>query len=318
MTKKKRHHYVPRFYLNGFVDPHNEPYIWVYEKGNPQIIKATAKNVAVQKDYYSFITPKGDRDSETFENILAGIEGRVSRIFRKIKNEENLNDQERRLFSVFLAFSMARVPNFRENIEEMLGESMKKMNMILASDPRSFEAMIEKFERDTGKKIGMSAEEFRKFMVEGRYDITATPQFGLGISALMAREFAPVFFKMKWAFWEATGDYKFVTSDNPLSYFDPTHDPKSFFGVGLLNKNVEVTFPISKDLMFLGMWKNFEGDKRLNNKSVKEMNRRTVISTLRFVFASQYSDELNKLVQKYRDSAPRTRVDSVGPYIVAH
>lgn len=318
MAKKKRHHYIPRFYLDGFVDPHNKPYIWVYEKGNPKIVKAIAKNIAVQKDYYSFTTPEGGRDSETFENILAGIEGRVSPIFRKIKNQENLNDQERRLFSIFLAFNMTRVPNFRENIEEMLGGTMKKMNMILASDPRSFEAMIEKFERDTGKKIGMSVEEFRKFIVEGQYDIRATPQFSLGMVALMARGFAPIFSKIKWAFLEATGDYKFLTSDNPLSYFDPTHDPKSFFGVGLLNKNVEVTFPISKDLMFLGMWKNFEGDKRLSNESVKKMNRRTVISTLRFVFASQYSDELNRLVQKYRDSAPRTRVDSVGPYIVAH
>ena len=318
MTKKKRHHYIPRFYLDGFVDPHNKPYIWVYEKGNPKIVKATTKNIAVQKDYYSFTTPEGNRDSETFENLLAEIEGRVSRIFRKIRNQENLNHEERWFFSLFLAFSMARVPNFRENLEEMLGETMKKINMILASDPRNFEAMIESFQRKTGKEIGMPVEELRKFMLEGEYNFRATPQFSLGMAAIMARNSTPIFFEMKWTFLEATGDYKFVTSDNPLSYFDPMHDPKSFFGVGLLNENVEVTFPISKDLMFLGMRKNFEGDKRLSNKSVKEMNRRTVISALRFVFASQYSDGLNRLVQKYRDSAPRKRVDSVGPYIVAH
>jgi len=318
MTKKKRHHYIPRFYLNGFVDPHNEPYSWVYEKGNPDIIKATTKNIAVQKHYYSFTTPEGDRDSETFENILAGIEGRVSRIFRKIKNQENLNNQERGLFSIFLAFIMARVPNFRENIEKMIGETAKKMNMILASDPRSFRAMIEKLERDTGKRIEMSVEKFRKSMVEGQPNIKAIPQFGLWVSAVIAINLAPIFFGMNWTFLEVTSDYNFVTSDNPLSYFDPTHDPKSFFGVGLLNKNVEVAFPISKDLMFLGMRKNFEGDKRLSNKSVRDMNRRTVISALRFVFASQYSDELNRLVQKHRDSAPRTRVDSIGPYIIAH
>jgi len=66
----------------------------------------------------------------------------------KIRNHKNLHDQERKLFSFFLAFIMTRVPNFRENIEEMLGEAKKKEMMILASDPRSFEAMIEKFERD--------------------------------------------------------------------------------------------------------------------------------------------------------------------------
>ena len=318
MAKKKRHHYNPRFYLEGFADPHNEPYIWVYEKGNPNIIKATSRNIAVKKHYYSVATSEGEKDSEVFENALSELEGRAAPIFQKIRNHESLNGQERSLFSIFLAFTMTRVPSHRENIERATAESIKKMEMILAANPAGFKSMIEKFERDRGNKIGMSAEEFRKFMLEGRYDITTDPQFSLRMIPTMAKSLAPIFFKMKWAFLEATGDYKFVTSDNPLSYFDPTHDPKSFFGVGLLNKNVEITFPISKDLMFLGMWKNFEGDKRLSNKCIRDMNRRTVISALRFVFASQYSDGLNRLVQKHKESVPRTRVDSIGPYIVAH
>jgi len=55
---------------------------------------------------------------------------------------------------------MARVPNFRENIEETLGKTIKKMNMILASDPRIFQAMIEKFERDTGKQMGTKIQDY--------------------------------------------------------------------------------------------------------------------------------------------------------------
>lgn len=318
MAKKRRHHYLPVFYLKGFVDPHNEPYIWLYKKGNPDVRKATARNIAVEKDYYSFITPEGNKDSQTLENELAKIECGVAPVFRKIKNQTELNDQERMLLSLFLALMMVRVPNFRENIEEALGESMKKMNMILATDSRNFKAMIDKFEEDTGKKIGMPIEELRKYMAEGQYDTRATPQFGLAMALDMIPTFAPIFSKMNWTFLEITGDYRFVTSDNPLSCIDPAHDPKSLLGVGLLNKDIEVTFPISRDLMLLGMWKNFEGDKILSDKPVRDMNRRTVISALRFVFASQYSDGLKKLVQKHKDSAPRTKVDNIGPYIIAH
>jgi hypothetical protein len=72
-AKKKRHHYIPRFYLEGFVDPLNKPYIWVYEKGNPNIIKATAENVAVRKHYYSFVTAGGNEDS--FEDIFGIVSG---------------------------------------------------------------------------------------------------------------------------------------------------------------------------------------------------------------------------------------------------
>ena len=318
MTKKRRHHYLPVFYLKGFVDPHNEPYIWLYEKGNPDVKKATARHIAVKKDYYSFATPEGNKDSETFENVLARIEGGVAPVFGKIRNHKKLDGQEKRLFSLFLAFIMVRVPNFRENIEKMLGEMAKKMNMILANNSRNFRAMIEKFERDTGKKIGMPVEEFRKFVAEGQYDIRATPQFGLGMAAEMAISLAPIFFEMNWTFLETTGDHKFVTSDNPVSYIDPAHDPKSFYGVGLLNKDIEVTFPISRDLMLLGMRKNFKGDKIVTNEIVRDRNRRTVVSALRFIFASQYSNGLSRLVQKHKDSAPRMKVNSIGPYIIAH
>jgi len=158
MAKKKRHHYVPRFYLKGFIDPDNRPYIWIYEKGNPIMRKETAKNIAFEKDYYSFTTPEGEKDSETFENILATIERMVAPTFRKIKSHQSLKDQKRSSFAVFLAFSMTRVPSFRENIERAMAEFMKKMNMILASNPQGFRSMIEKFEKDRGSEIGMSVE----------------------------------------------------------------------------------------------------------------------------------------------------------------
>jgi len=308
MVKKKRHHYISRFYLEGFIDPNNKPYIWVYEKGNPNIIKATAGNIAVQKHYYAFTTPEGEKDSETFENLFAEIEGKVAPILKKIKDHEILNDQERFLFAIFLAFTMTRVPSYRENIERATGELIKKINMILASHPTGFKSMIKKFERDTGSKIGMPIEDFQKFVLDGEYDVKVNSQFSLGMVTPSAKEFAPIFYRMNWAFLEATHDYKFVGSDNPLFFIDPTHDPRSFYGVGLLNKNVEVSFPISKDLMFLGTWQKLEGYKHCDNRLVKEMNRRTVISALRFVFSSQYSDGLHRLVQKHKDSAPRLEV----------
>src|SRR2546423_15005720 len=103
MGKKKRHHYVPRFYLNGFIDPVNEPFIWVYQKGESQIIKATAENIALEKHYYSFTSPTGEKDSETFENALSEMEGKAAPIIAKIKRGQTLNEDDRAVFAVFLA-----------------------------------------------------------------------------------------------------------------------------------------------------------------------------------------------------------------------
>lgn len=316
MARKKRHHYLPVFYLNGFVDPHNKPYIWIYEKGNLDVRKASAKDIAAQKHYYSFTTPEGERDSETFENVLEKIEGKVAPIINNIKEHKAFTDEQRGWFALFLAFTMTRVPSCRENNEQVTGEAVKKANQIWASYSAGFKSMVEKFEKDTGNKIEMSVEKLRKFVLEGQYDVKIDSQFSLAM-ILTAIDLAPIFYGMNWTFLEATEDYKFVTSDNPLSCFDPTYDPKSF-DMGLLNRNIEITFPISKDLMFLGTWKQSEGYKKLNNKLVKDMNHRTVISALRFVFASEHSDTLNRFVQKYKDRAPRIEVDNIGNYIIAH
>lgn len=289
MSKKKRHHYIPRFYLEGFVDPNNKPYIWVYEKGNPNIIKATAENIAVKKHYYSF-TVEGSKDSESFENFFAEIEARVAPLFRKIKNHEKLNKQEKSVFSFFIASIRTRVLSYREKNEKEIADVVKRLGKVVAARLEGIESMKKCFE-------------------EGNYDINVNPNFSLALEFKLTEQLAPIFYKMKWVFFIATDDYKFVTSDNPLCYYDPTHDPQTFYGVGLANKNIEVTFPLSKDLVLLGSWTiKKEGYVKANNNIVREITRRTVISASRFVFASSKSEALNRLVQKYKGSAPKMTV----------
>ena len=69
MAKKKRHHYVPQFYLNGFIDLNNPPFIWVYDKQENKVFKVKAENIAYEKHYYTFDLPDGGKDTESFENI---------------------------------------------------------------------------------------------------------------------------------------------------------------------------------------------------------------------------------------------------------
>lgn len=308
MGTKKRHHYIPKFYLDGFVDPHNEPYIWVYEKGNEKIIKSTSKDIAVEKHYFSFLKPEGVRDSDTLENIISVLESNTSSVFKNIMEGKSIREEDKIYFATFLAFMMVRVPNFRRNVENAAGELIKRISILQASNQEGFEAMIRQFEENTGKKINLSIEEFRKWILDGKYNIKVNPQFSLAMIMSFVDELSHIFLGMKWTFIKSTEEYKFLTGDNPLFYCDPTHDPNSFYGVGLLNKNVEVTFPISKDLALFASWKGEGGYIQGKNKIVKEINRRTVLSTLRFVFSSEKSDTINKFIQKYVDSAPKMKV----------
>jgi len=304
MGKKKRHHYIPQFYLESFTDPRNEPYIWVYEKRNPNVRKAKAVNIAFEKHYYSYTLQSGEKDTETLENALADLENRAAPILQKIKNEETLSEQEKEVLSYFIAYSMTRVPNYRKNIEKIGEKIIKKSMIILASDRERFKSTIKGYEKKTGKKTKVPIEDFIKAIMSKEIDVKTSPEFSLGMMGI-AKELAPIFYRMRWAFLRATDEYRYVTSDNPLYFFDPTNSQKSFNGVGLLNENIEVCFPISSEIMLLGNWKNYRGYFQLKNKHVREINRRTVIFALRFVFSSRKSSGISTLVKKYKDSHPK-------------
>lgn len=306
---KRRHHYIPQFYLKNFIDPKDSPYICIYDKEGNDIIKATAKDIAVEKHYFTFITPDGKKDSETLENAMAQLEGVASAVIEKIIQEKLLDEKDKAHFSSFISCMLTRVPNFRNNIQGATEQLIKKISIRLASYKQGFEGMIRRFENDTGKKIGMPTEELRQWMLNGKkYDIKIEPQFSLALAMSNAVELTPLFNDMKWTFIKATPDYKFLTGDNPLYYSDPTHDRRSFYGVGLANKNIEVTFPISQDCCAFGSWHGKEGYLQGTNQLVKGLNQRTVIASLRFIFASEKSEVLNSFVKKYKNSSPKLRV----------
>lgn len=294
MGRKKRHHYIPKFYLEGFVDPNNKPYIWVYEKGNTNVRKDKAKNIAFQKHYYSFTTKEGNKDSESLENALAKTEGQVAPILQKIRRHKNLDSEGRDIFATFLALMMFRVPNFKRWLEDNRIEIVRQICEL--SSPNAWESMkpcVECSKKDTGEKIdisNMSMEELRKLFSDDRYDIKIHPELYLGmLHPVYVEHFAKIFYDLRWVFYTATDDYKFVTSDNPLYSND----------VSLRDRNLEVTCPISKDLAFFGAYDiEREGYIEADNNLVKEINCKIVASALRFVFSSQKSDELNKLVQE--------------------
>lgn len=308
--KSVRHHFVPQFYLQGFVDSKNPPFMWIYRKDGGDIIKSSVKDTAVHSHYYSFKTKSGGRDSQSIEKFFSEIEGNTATVFKKILSKKDLDNDERSIFSAFLAFSFTRVPNYRENmIEKPTGQLMKKMHMMMAANKEHFEAHIRRFEAETGNKLDRPVEEMRQYILKGDYDVkVGNPEYSLSFALRSAEDLAAIFHQMHWAFFETSGDTYFLTSDNPLYYMDPTYKRGSFYGVGLLNKKIEVTFPISKNLMFLGTWEGPEGYLPSNQKTRDLLNRRTIISAQNFVFAPENSDVLKTLVQKYKGSSPKMTV----------
>jgi len=282
--------------------------LYLYEKGNHKIRIVSPEKAAVIKGYYSIDPPGLDIDENAVESYLSFIESHCAPVIRKMQNKEELSSEDREKFSVFLGFMLIRVPQFRTASEDLASKTMKSLLMTLASDKEEFEREYKAYQKQKGSKNEVPIEKIREFILDkDKYEINSHPNVSLAFMELGIKV-APIFLDMKWSFWEATEDHKYLTSDNPLYYFDRTAPSNA--GVGLLNRNIEVYFPVSRDIMFLGCWHNVQGYRRLNNSQLKGWNKNTTIFATRFVFSPQYSQGINRIVQGYINSAPKIELVS--------
>lgn len=305
--KKERHHFLPVFYLEGFVDPENEPHLWVYDKEGGDVRPVSPRDAGVEKHGYSIPRADGRRDSTTVENALATIEGQVAPMWAKLRRLEALTNAERSMISLFLALMITRVPAYRRNIESSTAAILKKLQQKRASRP-DFEAQLAARHR---KKTGQEPdpELLRRFceaMARGDFDVDVYPVYSLAKIPL-AGDFAKIIHQMEWAFVRPDSPHRFVTGDNPLVYVMPGRDRGSGELVALRDRDVELTCAISRDLALVARWGEIEDGAvaTIPERAVNELDLRTIWAAQRFVYASQRSDELNAVVQRYRGSGPK-------------
>ena len=299
---KRRHHYIPVFYLNGFTG--SDECLYVYNKDNKPVFKSSPEGIAYEIDYFSFSTSEGVKDSETIENNISELEGQFAPVINKISRHDELSVDDRILFSIFVASMMIRVPNMRNNIMKSTGEMLKHVSVFMASHKERFERMMEGYEKNVGEQIDMNVEELRQFMRNpNNYNVIFSKEYATAIALSLLEKLANTFFQMKWQFLEATDDYKYMTGDSPLQYIDPRHDLHSFRGVGIASSpNIEVSLPLSKNICAFGTWKHREGYGQAKNQHVKHLNKRTVAASVKFVFADKESKVIDEFVKKYKGS----------------
>lgn len=299
-----RHHYLPQFYLKEFIDPRNPPYIWFYDKESGAANNAAAKSLGVEEHYYSVPKPDRTRESKTVEEIYKEIDGNAARVIWKIHEKEELTEEDRDHFAMFIASMTTRTPGTRENLVlRGMSEMLKKIIQLEAIDEGLFNRSIDKFEKDTGNRVP-DREEFRKFFLDREYDLKFRPEFSVPAELSAALKLVPYYIDMSWTFFIAKGSLKFVTSDNPVLRYNPI-EQHWHLKHSITNKNIEVTLPLSQTTAAVGCWDKPAGYRDCDDRVVEAINNRTIFNGLRWVYASFYSIELGEFVKSYRGSAPK-------------
>jgi len=286
MSKSKRHHYLPQFYLEGFC---RDGLLWVYDKDKKEIRQQTPINIAVQKYYYSFENDDGERDAEV-EGLLSIIETYTKPIIDKINKRDDIDETEKETLSIFIGFLYSRVPRFETNYNDNKERILRHMNKIIFADEKRTEQILRKYERDTGIKIDVSAKELSEFALDDdRYTIEIHRNESLKMMLNLCKKLPIYFVQMDWLFLFAPRNSSFITTDDPLVLIPPRDLPDNA-PYGIATKGAQKFVPLSQKVC-LAMFDR--GDKinfrEAYREEVRGINLSITSRSDRFVIARDHA-----------------------------
>lgn len=221
-SDSKKHHYLPRFYLNGFTDNQNEFY--VFDKVKEKIRKSKPDNSFYEK--YRNTAYGKDRVAKTniLEDMYARYDNRASMVFKEVRNSK-LNDpvltpHNLTILRLFIINLFWRIPSHDKLLDFLIDtNSFKELGFEFVN--KSNEGSVGKdFEEDL-KKI----EAWRKM-------------YRVIVPHLSSRkEFQKANYE-NWKLMYRPQEYN-ITGDNPIVMY-------SFKDFSSLNE--ELLFPISKNI----------------------------------------------------------------------
>jgi hypothetical protein len=278
---KKRHHYNPQYYLQGFTESSNSRFLWRYDKNkNADPIKMNVVNAGVKTDYYAVETPGGDKDRDTIENDLNNqVEQPANPIIGQLRNGNfTLNSIAKSTLATYLYVTIRRVPKNRQRTDSLRPMLVAK----LLEDLPQRMAMLKNF----GLNIDKHEATIRKTLADwgdSTPDFLYSPECDPNVERVIA--------SMYWYFLLPADGFKFLSSDNPVVFTE---------GKGLLAPDGQILFPISQDLVLFTDWQSldisipFKADAELT----RQVNSWLVRGAVQYVYACYEADWIKGLIKE--------------------
>jgi len=284
VSEPRRHHYVPAFYLAGFSDTQRmDGDLWVLDKKELSQFRTTARNAAVERDFYR--VDSGD-DPSAVERALSEIESEAARILRTIVRSRSLpkgEDLERLL--LFVAFMYARVPGRRLLFAESMEKLTKQTLQLIFESEERYEAVRKRMEHDGVTFGDISFKQLREFVYSDRLSVEPTRDTYLAQMLREARVLFPLLIKRSWYLLvveEDAGDL--VCSDCPVS-LNWIDRERGFWSPGFGLAGTIVTMPLDKTTALAGLLEPVSGRMKVGTREVAQVNSMTGMYAERFIYS---------------------------------
>lgn len=220
-SRAKNHHYVPRSYLARFVD--DRGFLHVYDRAARAMRKQRPKEVMKINSYYrQEWVPEGVAPNILETSLGEWLEAEAKNAIDKLHSTpEELDDQDIANLLTYFEFQRIRVPRQAE-----MGKALMR-DLILKFSP------LDAVEAIASGKFKLEMKDAARFDYMRHSIGTLSPWFET----------------MEWEVVTAGDGASFVTTDSPLSLYNPAAAPPTEAGIGLAG--TKVFFPLSSSKTLL-------------------------------------------------------------------
>jgi len=258
MSKQARHHhYIPQFYLRGFLPTgQKKPKLTVIDLNEQRVFLTGTRGVGGIRDF-NRIEAEGVLP-DSLENSLSPFERQVATALKKIEEQHSLADKQ--IFDIiiyFIAFLAIRDPLVRTNVANSQASLTKMILASILADKERYESTLLKAKQD-GVDIEeyVLYEEMKEFFYSDEYHIVVPKESHIDMEFKCIDTILPYLFGRGWILFVADGNAgPFVTCDRPvvLEWKHPESVPPFYRhrpGFGL--KDIRVIFPVSQNIAMIG------------------------------------------------------------------
>jgi hypothetical protein len=266
----KNQHWIPKSYLKAWCDPVcQDKVVHVYGTDGRYLCWRPYSKIFSTDELYTVIDGRA-RDIET-EKKFKTIEDEFLKVRKAIECEEPLPADTKTLLAWYVAATRNRSPSARDHWQSFkdrvveIGDGMAQ-DLAKASPAKRRVMAVPLMLRKFGASSSMPLEEAR---------LEATEPFGKWVLRHVAIE-ARLLQQMSFSIMKAPHGIGFVTSDNPVVWYDANPPKSGHRNLGLSYQDIEVSMPLTPRhcLLFHHWGEDSTGD--LGQSGVDMLNSRTL------------------------------------------
>ena len=308
VSEPRKHHYIPVFYQNQFTN--SKGLLWVYDRCLHTYKELHPRSVCFERDLYALKPENAPRDRRIESLVLSYVDGVGSSAMRGFLSGQP-NNQMIQDLAYFIGVQFNRLPSVGKAVSEMWNKIGTGMLRGMTANVGRMQSILERYTRETGKSVAVSAESMVEAVRKDQIEVVATERPFLSGIFTHAETVGGALLQLDWQILMAPTVTGFVICDSPVVVVPP----RGVKDVGLLVPGTVIYFPLNYGhCLRFGEAGQSLSYRNVSKETVRIINYNIAATSERFVMGpekAQLVSVVKRSESSEEDLTPRFTIESV-------